>query len=90
MVSESDGKRGYQELSGARKIMELLDQNICVENVEVDSNSTETLGVNVKSAIEAILFAADEPLSARKLSEILDDCSASKEDICEIIEQLKD
>ena len=69
--------------------MELLDQNVCVEDNETNSNSTETLGVNVKSAIEAILFATDEPLSARKLSEIRDDCSTSKEDIIEIIEQLK-
>ncbi|MGR3219206.1 MAG: SMC-Scp complex subunit ScpB [Candidatus Anammoxibacter sp.] len=70
--------------------MELLDQKVCVEDNEINaSSSTETLSVNVKSAVEAILFATDEPISARKLSEILGDSNTGKEDISVIIEQLK-
>lgn len=69
--------------------MELEDQNNCVENNETTLNNTVTLNVDVKPAIEAMLFTADEPLSAKKISEILGDSNTSKDDIHSIIDQLK-
>lgn len=69
--------------------MELLDQDNCVENNETPLNNTLTFGENVKPMVEAILFASDEPLSVKRISEILGDSNASNHDIHNIIDQLK-
>ena len=70
--------------------METIDKNGCSENIDKEHNIDFSLGENIKPAIEAILFSTDEPLSVKKIADILGDSNSDKNTIQNVISQLKE
>lgn len=71
--------------------MYLLDEESGAEDVgcDVRGDEADVSAVDPRPAIEAILFAADEPLSARRIASILGDGSISPGSVRGIIEELR-
>lgn len=70
--------------------METVDKNNCSENANAEHNSGFSLGENIKPTIEAILFSTDEPLSVKKIADILGESNSDKDTIQSTICQLKE
>jgi len=66
--------------------MELVEQATCPDN---DGENDEILAADFKPAVEALLFATDEPLSVTRIRDIFGG-NTDKDEINQVIGELKD